>query len=111
MNIRYLRSAAISTAFSRFLALFSDVTSCGSRSRTAGATVSVPAGVIIGILHGLVLIGVLASGHGEFGGDVDFLAVQESVDDLPDGKIPRAEPAGIAAGVLRLGLQPEEVSL
>ena len=43
-NGQDLRSAAIGTPFSRLFAFFSDVSSCGISSRTAGTAVAVAAG-------------------------------------------------------------------
>jgi hypothetical protein len=101
MNVRYLRSAAISTTFSRLLTLFSDIASRGSRSSAAGATVAVSVGrLFVSILHCLIFVGILRGSHGKFGLHIDFLAVQEPVHDLTDAKVSRAEPASIAEGVL-----------
>lgn len=113
----YLRSSTVCATLSRLLALFPDVSSSCIHARSTTAAMVVAA-IMIGalhILHSLVVIGAwTASASWEVGNrllDVNLLSLQQSIDDLSQSKVSRAEPAGVPPFVLALGLQPEEVSL
>lgn len=113
-----LRSRPIGSSFSGVLALISNVSTGGTG---AGAATGAPPVLLLirlarGVLHVLILvvgsaiIGVVADA-GELARDVDFLTLEEAVDDVADLAIAWAEPGGIAVAGLRLRLQPEEVAV
>jgi hypothetical protein len=68
--------------------------------------------MVIHILHSLIIVtGGSARQVGDLVLHIDFLALQQDIDNLSKLQITRAEPAQVTVLMLRLGLHPEEVSL
>ena len=114
----HLRSAPVSSSFSRTLALSAHIASCGiwARATAAAAAVRTWVAVTFDILHRfIVFIGsavvIAVDNLRKFAGDINLFALQESVNDVADSPVAWAEPGGVATACLGSGLEPEKVSL
>jgi hypothetical protein len=66
------------------------------------------------ILHCLVIVVIVGRSEGKVGNlvlNINFLTLQQNIDNLAELQVAGAEPAWITIGVLALGLHPEKVSL
>jgi hypothetical protein len=113
----YLRSSTIGTSLSRFLSFLADISTCriGASTTTAGAVVTAWIAIdTLHVLHGLVIIiitGVSSGKVGNFMVDINFLALQQNIDNLSELQVARTEPVLFTVRVFTLGLHPEKVSL